>query len=140
MSVKSILDFIGSDAKKFFGWVASPQGQTDIKLGEGVVESLFPAATAVIGVGNIFMNEALKTQALASAAGMAEGNSEQKAAVALQSAGPQAISFFQQYGLPAPTAAQLQEANAGIVKFLNAFSAPGSAPVAPETTVTAVKS
>lgn len=122
-SFKSILDFIGSDVKKVFEWAGSPAGQTEIKTAEGVVEAVYPPATAAIALGNVFITEAIKTQALATAAGAEAGSSAQKAAVALASATPQALAFAQQYGLPAPTAAQLQAANAAIVAFLNAFPA-----------------
>lgn len=126
MSFKSVLDYLGSDVKKVFAWAGSPKGQAEIATGEALAEAVFPPATGMIAIGNVFLNEAIKTQALATAAGAQEGSSTQKAAVALNAAGPQAIAFAQQYGLPAPTAAQLQAANTAIVAFLNAFSAPAT--------------
>jgi hypothetical protein len=128
MSFTSVLDTIGKDFKGVFAWLGSPTGQNIIKTGEGVVEAIVPQATALINLGNAWMTEVIKTQALATAAGAQTGSSTQKAAAALNATAPQAIAFAQQYGLPTPTAAQLQAANTAIVAFLNAFPGLATAP------------
>jgi hypothetical protein len=117
----SLLDTLGKDFKGIFAWLGSSTGQNIIKTGEGVVEAIYPPATAIINVANTWLTEILKTQALATAAGAQSGSNTQKAAAALNSAAPQMIAFAQQYGLPTPTAEQLQSGNAALVAFLNSF-------------------
>lgn len=135
MSFTSVLATIGKDAVKIFDWVGSPSGQNLIKDGEAVVEVVYPPATAIINIANTFLTEAIKAEALAAAAGQQNGSGTQKAAAVLNAATPQVIAFAQQYGLPTPTATQLNAANDAIVAFLNAFPGlPASA-----STVTATK-
>jgi hypothetical protein len=107
MSFKSVLDDIGNDAKKVFGWLASPTGKTVVAAVEGGAEAIAPQITGVVNIVNSWLAEIFKTQALATAAGATTGSSEQKAAVALSSITPQVIQFAQQYGLNTPTAADL---------------------------------
>jgi hypothetical protein len=129
MSFTSVLSVFGRDVKKVFAWIGSPQAQTLIKEGEAVAEAVYPPLTGIIAIGNTFMTEAVKVEALAAAAGEQNGTGTQKAAAVLNAATPQVLAFAQQYGLPAPTSAQLQQANDAIVAFLNAF--PGLATAAP---------
>ena len=121
MSFSSILSTIGKDVKGVFAWIGSPAAQNIIKTGEAVVEAVYPPATAIIAIGNTFMTEAIKVEALAAAAGAQTGSGTQKAAAVLNAATPQVLAFAQQYGLAAPTAEQLAQANNAIVAFLNAF-------------------
>jgi hypothetical protein len=133
MSFTSALSTIGKDIKGVFAWLGSPTGQAIIKTGEGIVEAVIPASAALINLGNTWMTEAIKTEALAAAALQQNGTSAQKAAATLLATTPQAISFAQQYGLPTPTATQLLAANNAIVAFLNAF--PGLATTTTSQTV-----
>ena len=130
MSATSLLSTIGKDIKGVFAWLGSPTGQNIIKTGEAVVEAIYPPATAIINLANTWLTEAIKTEAIAAAAGASVGSSTQKAAATLAATTPQAIAFAQQYGLPTPTAAQLNAANTAIVAFLNAFPGIATAPVA----------
>jgi hypothetical protein len=117
-----LLDFLG-DIKKVFTWLGSPAGQTTISTGEAVVEAAYPPATGIITIANSWLTEIIKTQAIASAAGAAEGSSTQKAAMVISAEGPQLVAYAQQHGLPIPTADQIQKANDALVAFLNAFNA-----------------
>ena len=137
MSFTSILNTIGADVKKVFAWIGSPQEQSLIATGEAVVETVYPPATAIISIANTYLTEAIKAEALAAAAGVQNGSGTQKAAAVLNAVTPQVIAFAQQYGLAAPTSAQLNAANTAIVAFLNAF--PGLATPA-ASTVTVAKS
>jgi hypothetical protein len=132
----SLLDTLGKDFKGLFAWLGSTTGQNVIKTGEGLVEALVPASAGIINVGQAWLTEIIKTQALSTAAGAQTGSNTQKAAMALSAAAPQAIAFTQQYGLPAQTAAQLDEANTALVAFLNSF--PGLATAIPPSTSTTV--
>jgi hypothetical protein len=139
----SLLDTLGKDFKGIFAWLGSSTGQKIVKTGEGVVEAIYPPATAIINVANNWLTEILKTQALATAAGAQSGSNTQKAAAALNSAAPQMIAFAQQYGLPIPTAEQLQSGNAALVAFLNSFPGLATAATTSQTvgasTITATK-
>lgn len=135
MSFTSVLSTIGKDVAKVFAWVGTPAAQNLIQEGEAVVEVVYPPATAIINIANTFLTEAIKVEALSAAAGQQNGSGTQKAAAVLNAATPQVIAFAQQYGLPMPTASQLNAANSAIVAFLNAF--PGLP--APASTVTVTK-
>lgn len=128
MSFTSVLSTIGKDVKGVFTWLGSSTGQKIIQTGEAVVEAIIPASAGLITLGNTWMTEAIKTEAIAAAAGASSGSSTQKAAATLLATTPQAIAFAQQYGLPAPTATQLNAANTAIVAFLNAFPGLATAP------------
>jgi hypothetical protein len=130
----SLLDTLGKDFKGLFAWLGSTTGQNVIKTGEGLVEALVPASAGIINLGQAWLTEIIKTQALSTAAGAQTGSNTQKAAMALSAAAPQAIAFTQQYGLPAQTAAQLQEANTALVAFLNSFPGLAGAATIPATT------
>jgi hypothetical protein len=132
----SLLDTLGKDFKGLFAWLGSTTGQNVIKTGEALAEAFVPASAGIINLGQAWLTEIIKTQALSTAAGAQAGSNTQKAAMALNATAPQAIAFAQQYGLPAPTAAQLNEANTALVAFLNAF--PGIATVSTSIPVAAV--
>lgn len=122
MSVKSVLDKIGEDAKDVFSFLTSAKGEaitTDVEEG---IEALVPGATGAITVFNNWFTEILKTQALATAAGAATGSDAQKAALVLQAITPQAVQFAQVNGLSAPTAKTLDSVNSLLVQALNAFT------------------
>lgn len=121
MSVKSVLDKIGSDFKAVFTFLGSPTGQKIVSTGEAVVEAIVPGTAGAITLANNWLTEIVKTQALATAAAAESGSSTQKAAATLAAITPQALQFAQVNGLPAPTATQLAAANDALVAFLNAF-------------------
>jgi hypothetical protein len=123
---------IKGDASKLFGWLSSPKAQAVIKVGENVVEDVFPGATGVVNIINAFANEAIKTEGIAEAAGQAAGTGTQKAVIVLQTVTPEILAFAQQYGLPTPTAATLAQVNTAIVTALNLLTA-----ATPATTTTA---
>ena len=122
-SFKTVLSEVGSDVKKVFAWVGSSKGQAVVAAGESVVETVDPALTGIINLANTYITEAVKTEALATAAGQQTGTGTQKAAAVLTSVTPAVLSYAQQAGLPTPTATQIANANTAIVAFLNAFQA-----------------
>lgn len=117
------LNFLG-DIKKVFQWLGSAQGQKVIATGEAVAESIYPPATAVINLANTWLTEIIKTEAIGVAAGAGTGSGAQKAAMVITAESPVVLAFAQQYGLSAPTAAQIAAANDALVAFLNAFAVP----------------
>lgn len=127
MSVKTFLDHVGSDVVKVFAWIGSPAGRTAVGAGEAVVEDVFPAATGIVNLLNSWVAEAIKTQALATAAGAQQGSSTQKAAATINAIMPQLLSFAQQEGLPAPDAATIAKINNNVVEILNSLAPPTTA-------------
>jgi len=125
MSVKTILDKIGADAKGVFAFLSSTKGQAIVATGEGVVEAVVPASTSLINLANTWLAEIVKSETIAAAAG-ATGSSTQKAAAVLSAVTPQAVQFAQANGLSAPTAASLEAANTALVAFANAFTVPAA--------------
>lgn len=119
MSFKSVLDDIGNDAKKVFGWLATSKGQTIVSTVETAAEAVAPQITGVVNIVNSWLAEIFKTQALATAANATTGSSTQKAAVALASITPQVLQFAQQYGLNTPTTTDLNTINTALVTVLN---------------------
>lgn len=123
MSIKSVLDKIGADIKGVFTFLGSSKGAAIVQAGEGLVETLLPGTAGAITLANNWLQEIVKTQALATAADAGTGSSTQKAAMVLAAVTPQALQFAQVNGVPPPTAAALQKANDALVNFLNAFTA-----------------
>jgi hypothetical protein len=123
MSVKSVLDKIGSGFKDVFEFLASSKGQAIVGAGEAVVESVLPGTAGFINLANNWLTEIVKSETLAAAAAAQTGTGSQKAALVLSAVTPQALDFAKANGLPAPTAAQLQAANTALVAFANAFTA-----------------
>lgn len=121
MSAKSLLDTIGSDAKSVFKWFLSAQGQKVIQTGEAIAEAIDPGLTGVINIANSWMAEIIRTQALATAAGMQSGSDKEKAAMTINAVTPEILAFAKQNGLPIPTADKIQKANDALVLFLNAL-------------------
>lgn len=118
---KSVLAVIGSNIKKVFAWITSPQGQATIATGEAVVEAAYPPATGIIAIANIGLAEAIKIEALAAAAGEQNGSGVAKSADLIATLTPQVLSFAQQHGFPVPTAAKISQAGDALVAFLNAL-------------------
>jgi hypothetical protein len=123
MSVKSVLDKIGADAKDVFAYLGGTKGQAVVATGEAVIEAVLPGTAGFLNLANTWLTEIVKTQALATAASATTGSDVQKATLAISAATPQAIAFAAANGLPAPTAATLLAANNALVAFGNAFSA-----------------
>ncbi len=123
MSVKSVLDKIGADAKDVFAFLTSGKGQAIVAAGEAVVETVVPGTTGFVTLANTWLTEIVKSETLAAAAGEQQGTGTQKASLVLSAVTPQALQFAQANGLPAPTAAKLVEANTALVAFANAFTA-----------------
>lgn len=115
----SFLSALGGDIKKVFGWLGSPTGQAIVATGEGIVETVFPAATGIINLINKWATEAIKVEGIAVAAGSGDGSGTQKAAIVLNSLTPEVLDFAKANGLPAPTAATIASINTDIVSILN---------------------
>lgn len=125
MSFKSILDKIGQDAKGVFSWLGSPTGQAVVAAGEGVVETVFPPATAIIQIVNRWLSEVLKAETIATAAGQQNGTGTQKAAAVISVITPEVLAFLQKEGFPPATADQIAKANTYLVEFLNVLTVSG---------------
>lgn len=123
MSFKSVLSTVFSDSKKVFAWVGSAKGQAVIGAGESLAEGVDPALAGIFTLANTYIQEAIKTEALATAAGAQSGTGVQKSSAVVSAVTPSVIAYAKQAGLPAPTATEITNAANGIVAFLNAFSA-----------------
>lgn len=123
MSFKSVLSTFGGDVKKVFSWVGSPQGQKIIAVGEATAETFDPALTGLFNIANVYMAEALKTEALAAGAGVQNGSGAQKLTAVVAAVTPSVLAYAKQAGLPTPTADEIQNAANAIVSFLNALNA-----------------
>jgi len=122
MSVKSVLDKIGTGFKDVFDFLGSTKGQAIVAAGESVVETIAPGTAGLINLANNWLTEIVKSEALAAAAAEQTGSGAQKGALVLSAVTPQALAFAQANGLPAPTATQLAAANTALVAFANAFA------------------
>lgn len=123
MSFRSVLQKIGADAKSVFSWVGSAKGQAIIGAGEAVIEGVDPALTGLFSLANTYISEAVKTEALAAAAGTQTGSGVQKLAAVTSAVTPQVLAYAKAAGLPTPTADQISAAANSIVSFLNALQA-----------------
>jgi len=123
MGFKSVLSAIGSDVKKVFDWISSPQGQQLIATGEGVAVAVYPPAAGLVAIGNAILTEAIKVEALAAGAGAQSGSGAQKLAAVTSAVTPEILAYASQQGLNQPTAAEIQTAVSAVVAFLNAFPA-----------------
>jgi hypothetical protein len=128
----SFLSAFGSDVKKVFAWIGTPAAQTVIGTGEAVVESLVPAATGIITLANTWMQEIIKTEAIAAAAGQQNGSGVQKSAAVINALTPEVLAFASANKLPVPDSATIQKASDALVLFLNAF--PSATPPAQSAT------
>ena len=128
MSFKSILSTIGSDAKKVFAFLGSSKGQQIIAAGEGVLVTVDPGLAGLAGLFNTYAAEALKIEAIATAAGSQSGTGAQKLAAVVAAVTPTALAYAQSAGLAAPTAAEIQNQVTAAVAFVNAINAQPAAP------------
>jgi hypothetical protein len=133
----SFLGTICTDVKKVFAFLGSSKGQAIVQTGETVVEDVATLAgigapvQAGLNILNNWMIEAVKLQAIGSAAAAVTGSDETKAAAVISTMGPQVLAFAQENGFPAPTAANLLIINNSLVAALEALGA--STPAATPT-------
>jgi hypothetical protein len=123
----TLLQKIGAGFKDVFSFLGSAKGQAIVNTAEGVVEAIEPGTAGLINLANSWLTEIVKSESLAAAAGQATGSGAQKASMVLSTVTPQVIAFLQANGITtAPTAAELNAANAALVAFANAFNIPGT--------------
>ena len=138
MSVKSVLDKIGTDIKDVFTFLSSTKGAALVDDGEELLEAIVPGAEGAITLFQNWFTEIIKTQAIATAAGAQAGSNTEKAALVLQAIGPQAIAFAQANGVSAPTAAELNTINTLLVQAFNTLGTKAAATTTPAATGTAI--
>jgi hypothetical protein len=123
----TLLQKIGTGFKDVFSFLGSAKGQAIVTAAEGVVETIEPGSAGLINLANSWLTEIIKSETLAAAAGEATGSGSQKAAMVLSAVTPQVTSFLLANGITsAPTAAELNAANAALVAFANAFNVPNA--------------
>lgn len=118
----SFLSTIGKDIKSVFNWLASPKGQNVVHAAEGAVVAIDPALAGIVGIVDSWIEKIITTETIAAAAGQQDGSGTQKAAAVLNAMQPEINKYF-----PGATAEQIQNANAGLVTFLNALGTPAAA-------------
>lgn len=118
----SFISALGGDIKKVFGWLSSPKGQAVITAGEGVVETVWPAATGIINIINKWVSKAITVEGVAEAAGQSSGTGVQKAAIVIADLTPVILADAKQAGLPEPTADTISKVNDQVVAILNLLS------------------
>jgi hypothetical protein len=121
MSFQSVLQTIGKDIKGVFTFLGSAKGQAIIATGETVAEDLGVPA-GLIALANSGLNEIIKLETIATAAGTQNGTGAQKSAAVVSALTPAVLAYAQQNGLATPTAAEIQNAVNGLVAFANALS------------------
>lgn len=113
----SILSDVGKGLKKFFSVVLGAA-----QVAEPIIDVAFPGLAVLY---NATVNEAVKAEAAAIAAGQQNGTGAQKLALVIEAVTPQVVAFAAQNGLPAPTAATITNYVNAVVATLNAIpSAP----------------
>jgi hypothetical protein len=122
MSFLSGLKVFSKDIEKAFAWFGSPKGQAIVGAGEGVVEGLIPASIPVVDLFNEWAKKAYNVESLAVAAGQASGTGADKATAVMSAITPTVLQYAQEEGLPARTAAQIQQADAAVIAFINAMT------------------
>src|SRR5271165_3343633 len=123
----SFLSTFSKDAKAVFTWLSSTKGQTVVSAVEAGVELAVPVSVPAITLINTWMEEAIKVETLASAAGSATGTGTQKASLALSTMTPQVISWASANGYPIPDSTQISAINTAVVNVLNLLGAPATA-------------
>lgn len=127
----SFLSAVGKSFKAVFGWLGSSSGQKTLTAAEsaavvvGTAVGAGPLISAGVTLINSWINEAIKVEALASAAGQQTGSGAQKAAAVLSTMTPQLISFLKSQGLSSDQVEQKANAiNTAVVGILNTLEAP----------------
>lgn len=126
MSFLSGLKVFGTDVEKVFAWFGSPKGKVVVAAGESLLEAAVPASAPIVDLFNEWSAKAYTVEALAVAASKATGTGSDKAVLAISTITPTVLQYAQQEGLPARTAAQIQTANAAVIAFINAMTAPAA--------------
>ena len=127
MSFLSGLKVFGQDIEKAFAWFGSPKGQAVVAAGEATVEAIVPASAPIVSLFNSWAAKAYNIESIAVAAGKATGTGPDKAAAVMSAVTPDILTYAQQEGLPARTAAQIQTANNAAVAFIKAMTEPAPA-------------
>jgi hypothetical protein len=122
MAGKSLLQTIGADIKGVFSWLGGAKGQQVIATGESIAEAVDPGLTGIINIANNWLEEIIKTEALAAGAAEQNGSGVQKAAIVASAVTPNVVAFAEKNGLPVPTGDKIAAANTALVAFLNALS------------------
>lgn len=129
----SFLKTLGKDVKSVFAWLGSSKGQAVVAgaeaTAEGVVTALNAPAGAALTAGVALVNnwiaEAVKMEALASAAGSQDGTGTQKAAAVLSTMVPELTSYLSNAGYTsANITAKATTINNLVVQLLNTLEAP----------------
>jgi hypothetical protein len=113
----SFLSSVGHGFKAVFDWLASPKGQAVLVTGGAVISTIDPALAGIVGLAESWIQKVITTETIAAAAGAQQGSGTQKAAAVISAMQPEIAKYF-----PTATATQIEQANASIVAFLNAFS------------------
>lgn len=124
MSFLSGLKVFGSGVEKIFSWFGSPSGKVVVAAGESVLEAVVPASIPIVDLFNAWAQKAYTVEALAVAASQATGTGADKAVLAISTITPQVLQYAQLEGLSPRTAAQIAAANAAVIAFINAMTAP----------------
>lgn len=132
----SFLATVGKDFKAVFAWLGSSKGQAVIGAGEAVAEGVAAAAgvgapvAAGIALVNNWMGEAIKMEALATAADAQTGTGATKAAAVLSTMTPELTAFLQGKGYTSEqVTTEANDINNLVVQLLNKLgSAPAPAP------------
>lgn len=122
MSFLSGLKVFGTDIEKAFAWFGSPKGQAVVSAGEAVAEAVDPAIAPIVSLFNEWAAKAYNVEALAVAAGQATGTGADKAVLVDSAISPTVLTYAQQAGLPARTAAQITAANNAVIAFIKAMT------------------
>lgn len=126
MSFLSGMKVFGTDVEKAFAWFGSPKGKVVVAAGEGLLEAAVPATIPAVDLFNIWAQKAYTVESLAVVAGKSTGTGADKADLAISSITPDVLQYAQQEGLSTRTAAQIQAANAAVITFINAMTAPAA--------------
>ena len=136
MSFLSGLKVFGTDVEKAFAWFGSPKGKAVVAAGEAVVETVLPASAPIVDLFNEWAARAYNVESIAVAANQATGTGVQKAALVDAAIAPTVVSYVQQVGVSARTAAQITAANNAVLAFINAMTesatpTPAAKPILP---------
>lgn len=132
-SFVSVLKHIGMAPVEVLKWLGTKQGETVTTDVEQALEIPFPMITGFVNLFNAGLKKLLTIEALgAVTVAGSTGSSEMKAAAVVTDLTPLALQFAETYGLPTPTAEQIQNFVDHLVGAGNAFLAPANALPAPE--------
>lgn len=136
MSFLSGMKVFGKDIEVAFAWFGSPAGKAIVATGEAAIEEIVPVSTPLVNLFNAWAAKAYNVEAIAVAAGKATGTGAEKAVIVEAAIESEVLQYAQQDGLAVRTATQIQDANDGIIKFINAMTQAPVAPVAAPVQIT----